>query len=121
MGRKTADRKKEFTELDKLKKENKILKRQLSRLRKLLDRVDLENYQNLRELVEKQHKEDLEIDKLKQSNRIKQKWQCKKCFEDYLRTYILQKRNSTSYYRRCPTCGHRTKSKQYNKNVEVVE
>ena len=58
-GKTTKSNSKELSEMQRLKAENQKLKRQLNRLRKQMSRVDLDNYDNLKEVLEAQKIESL--------------------------------------------------------------
>jgi rubrerythrin len=118
LGRKTYNKDKEFDLLQKLKAENKKLKRENSRLKKELSKIDLDRYNNLKELVEVQRKEDKIIHEEEKKQILKERWECFKCGEDALRLMIFNRLDGVFYYRRCPTCGHRTKMKKYKEGIE---
>lgn len=107
----------EFELVDRLKKENKQLKIQLARLRKVLDRIDLENYNNLKEIVHKQRREDTDLHNEKIESNLEKQWECHKCHEDVLRIIIVDRQDGVFYFRRC-SCGNRTKMKKYHDKVE---
>ena len=106
----------EYTQIERLKKENAELKRDYAKLRKVVDRLnlDLREFQNLRELVGKQAKEVLNPKKAKRD------WTCFECGKGTMSLHIMTRRDGTFYYRKCtlPECDHRTKLKRYNDEVE---
>lgn len=107
---------KEFTQNDRLKKENSELKRELGKLRKVVSRLnlDIEQFRNLKELVVKQTNES------KDHVKSKRDWTCFECARGIMCIHIIQRRDGTFYFRRCSNeeCGHRTKMQRYNDKVE---
>lgn len=94
---------KEYDELQQLKHENKKLKRQNARLRKLLDRVDLGRYEEVKE------EETVERDEA---------WRCFDCGKGTLRLKTFELRDGMRYYRECDVCEKRTKVQRYTKEVK---
>lgn len=103
--------------LQRLKHENKMLKRQISRLRKQLERVDLEQYQNLREIEEKNKKEEREFT----LKTLEEQWKCYTCGDGVMRLKLWNRRDGLKYQRICDSCGNRTKVKPYKDGVKGVE
>ena len=117
-GKKNFRADKEYDENQKLKAENQKLKKQISSLRKQLSRVDIDRYQNLKDLVIKQAKEDEEMAKVRAGKKLRDKWKCHECGEGYLRIILLPMLDKVKYIRKCsnfPTCRHQTKAKVYIK------
>ena len=113
---------KEFSEIQKLRHEIQKLKRENSRLQKVLDRVDVERYNSLKELVSIQSKEARAEENIKSLEKLKEKWICFECGSGHLRLKIFPKWDGDYYYRACSNeeCGNKTKSKKYTDNVEGV-
>jgi hypothetical protein len=109
----------EYDLLDRMKHENQKLKRENARLKKLLNRVDLERFSNMQEVVEKQHKEDLAMDKAKGRKRLEARWKCHKCSDGVLKPYAVERRDGLFYYRSCTLCPNRTKLKPYKEGVDL--
>lgn len=107
--------------LDKLKHENKKLKKQISALRKQIAKLDIDRYENLKELVDKHNEQDLEEQKIKEEEFLNKKWQCHECHEGVLKLKILERRDGIWYYRSCNLCKNRTKLKRYNSEVEGIK
>lgn len=121
MGRRNRYADKELDELQKLKYENKRLKKQVSSLRKQLARVDIDRYQNLKDLVYKHAKENLE-DKIKaQRERLKKEWECHTCRVGFMKIHTISRRDGLFYYRKCTECDNRTPTKPYNEKVEGIK
>jgi len=112
---------KEFTREQRYLKENEKLKRENSRLRKLLSRIDLEQHLNLKESVLKQEKEDQIEKAIKKQNKEEQAWRCHQCNKGILRLKIFETRDGARYYRKCDNCPHRTTGKRYTSDVKGVE
>lgn len=111
---------KEYSREQRLVQENRLLRKQLSSLRKQLARVDLDRYQNLKETIEKHYREDQAQAGQEIIEKLKQEWQCMECKEGYLEILLFNKLDSTYYYRKCNTCSHRTKSQKYTPEVKGI-
>ena len=96
---------KEYDEVQQLKHENKKLKRQNARLRKLLDRIDLNRLDELKE-EEEVAKERDEV------------WRCFDCGKGTLRMKTIELRDGMRYYRECDVCEKRTKMQRLTKDVK---
>jgi hypothetical protein len=115
---------KELSTLDKLKQENKLLKRQLSSLQKQLDRIDYNRYQNIVDAVNKIDKENRDLEKRKELEKLKKKWLCRKCGKGHLLLNLFEHPvKGTLYYRKCSLeeCDNKTKFQQYKENTEGLE
>lgn len=114
---------KELSEIQRLKHEIQKLKRENSRLQKVLERVDIERFNNLKELVQIQSREARAEENAKSLEKLKEKWTCFECGGGYLRLKIFPKWDGDYYYRACSNeeCGHKTKPQKYSENVEGVE
>jgi len=108
----------EHDQLDRLKYENKKLKKQLSALRKILARVDLSKFDQLQDLVEQQREEQKNAEQKKKKELAKRK--CFECDDGYMELEFLHRRDGLHYYRLCHEegCGNRTKSKLHHKGVK---
>jgi len=113
--------KSEFSMEDRLKKENKLLKRENSRLRKLLSRVDLERFSYLEEVIKKQREEDKLLKNKKRREKQREKWRCSSCGKGYLVPRLMTRRNGDFYYRVCnnDVCKNRTKSQKVTKDTDL--
>lgn len=109
--RRYSDR--EFDDLDRLKYENKKLKRQISALRKQISRLDIDRYNNIKELLDKQENEDAQEYVQKEKDKAEQQWRCWQCGHGILRTHRMHRRDGSFYYRKCDNekCDNRTKTK----------
>lgn len=109
----------DFSLEDRLKKENRQLKKEVKRLRSLLARADIERLEHLENVV----KEQREFDKtIKRERKVaKEKWQCYECGRGYMIPRIFPRRDGDFYYRVCNNerCEHRTRMKKVTKNVDL--
>jgi len=110
--------KKEQNQLQRLQRENEKLKRTIASLRKQLSRLDIDQYQNLKEIIESQEVFETNLNKQEELNKLKKKWECHGCGRDYLKLIIVPRLDGVRYFRRCTTCGNRTKMKKYTEDVE---
>lgn len=111
-------KKKEMSEIQRLKNENIRLKRQLTRLRKELARVNMDRFDNVREALEVQDREDAAFQQIEKEKKLVEHWQCFKCREDYLRLIIIERPDGAFYFRKCPACENRTRLKALTDSVE---
>lgn len=114
---------KELDQIQKMRREIEKLKRENVALRKQMARIDFTRFQNLRELVNKQRKEDLQERKEATAEKLKKEFLCYKCGKDWLRLKLWDHPiKGPSYYRACPTpgCGHRTEMKPYTPKVRGI-
>jgi hypothetical protein len=111
----------EFGREKKLAHENKRLKQQVSQLRKMLARVDLDRYSNLKQTIEKHYQEEQAQEGQDILDKVKKEWACQVAgCEGYLEIILYNKIDSTWYYRRCNCCPHRTKSQKYSPEVKGI-
>lgn len=99
--------------LQKLKRENSKLKKQISLLRKQISRLDVDRYQNVKELLEKQAEEDAQEYIIKEKENAEKQWRCWDCGEGILRTKRLHRLDGSFYFRQCDNnkCKKRTRTK----------
>ncbi len=118
---KTKRSEREFTREQRLIHENRVLKRQVSSLRKELARVDLDRYPNLKETIEQHYQEERTQEGLDILEKVKNEWKCHELeCEGFLEIFTYNKAGSTWYYRVCsyaPTCKNRTKAQKYDSNL----
>jgi hypothetical protein len=122
MGRSRIKRgSKEFDLLDRLKHENRKLKRANDALHKQLSRVDLQKFNNLSNLVDKQRREADAQESISKKEALKKKWLCHQCERDFLKLFIWDHPvKGLVYYRQC-SCGHKTRMKPYTDAVEGIK
>lgn len=108
---------KELDQLDRLKQENKKLKRELARYRKIVDRFDLDRYEHIKEILQEEDK------RLKHAEfkKLEKAWRCHDCQAGILRLRVIDRRDGTYYNRVCDGCGKRTSFQRYTKNVKGVK
>jgi hypothetical protein len=121
MSRRNRYADKELDQLQKLKCENKRLKNQISSLRKQLQRVDIDRFTNLRDLVYQQSIEDLQESIKEERKKLKQKWECFVCRTGFMKIFTISRRDGVHYFRKCTSCQNRTKVKPYNDKVEGIK
>lgn len=112
---------KEQDELQRYKRENEKLKRTVQSLRKQLDRLDIDQYQNLKEIIESQENYESKLDQEIKLDKLKKKWECNTCGRDYLRLVLIPRLDGLFYIRRCKTCLYKTSIKKYTNGVEGIE
>lgn len=116
---------KEFTREQRLVKENRQLKRELSHLRKQISRMDLEGLEAAKQMVfdhEEKDRLNLELgEPVSNLEALKKEWACKESnCTGYLEINLYSKLTETWYYRRCMVCNKRTKSQRYGPNVRGI-
>ena len=102
---------KEIELLDKLKHENRKLKRALKAARKMLDRYQVAEKKGLIE-------EDIIVPskKRQKEKELRDKWQCYECDGGILELIIVGNR----YFRKCNVCGKHTRSQIWDESVEGI-
>lgn len=114
---------KEISREQKLSHENKRLKRDLAQLRKQVARLDLDRYENAKELIEEHYVDNAQEGQDILEN-LKKAWACNKCSDGFLEIFTYNKTDQTWYFRRCsnsPGCGNRTESKKYTPDVKGIK
>lgn len=106
---------KDLDMLDRLKKENKQLKRQLSNLKKQLDRINPSNIEELREFASRQEERNRRQEK---KAKLADKWKCYNCGKGNLYIIKVPHPKGTYYFRSCDSCDNRTKAKPYTSKVK---
>lgn len=104
----------------KLAHENKALKREVSRLRKMLARIDLDRYDTVKETVEEHNSENQPQTGTELLENLKKTWLCNDCRNGHLEIFLYSKMGSTHYYRKCSNCPNRTKSQKYSEQVKGI-
>ena len=108
----------EQDQVQKIRSENKRLKLQISQLRKQLSRVDLDRFQNIKELLDSQDKEEHDIAAEAKNKTLAEQWKCWKCDSGHLRLIIIDRRDGPHYSRNCDYCKNRTRMKKYHDKVK---
>lgn len=115
---------KEVSREQKLIQENRVLKRELSHLRKQIARLDGDRVETLRQMCSDQ----LETERFEEINppinldSLKRDWACKSSGCDgFLEIVLYSKIDQTYYYRKCNSCNNRTQGKRYDsKSVKGI-
>jgi hypothetical protein len=110
----------EFGREKKLSHENKRLKKEIAQLRKLLARVDLDRYSQVKDMIEEHYQEDRLQEGQDILERLRQEWKCFKCNSGYLEIILYTRRDGTHYYRKCNNCDNRTKGQRYTDDVKGI-
>lgn len=106
---------KEYTRFQQMQHENSRLKREISKLRKQLARLDLDRHSYVKDIVDEHFaNEEHEETTAKMLERLKDEWKCRECSIGYLEVVPYLKMGETWYLRQCNNCPHRTKGQLYN-------
>ena len=106
---------KEYTQFQQMQHENSRLKREISKLRKQLARIDLDRHSYVKDIVDEHLAHEIEEETTgKMLERLKDEWKCHSCNVGYLEVVPFAKGAETHYIRQCNNCPHRTKSQRYN-------
>jgi hypothetical protein len=115
---KTKRSDKEFTREQRLIKENRQLKRELSHLRKQISRLDLEGLETAKQMCFDQEEKDRLNENVGEVGSsletLKKTWSCESCNIGWLEITLYSKLGVTNYYRKCNNCDNRTKGKRYD-------
>ena len=113
---KRADR--EFSKEKRFSHEIAKLKRENGRLRKILARLDLDRFGQLRETIERNCPEESQETGRNLLERLKEEWKCKwEGCDGHLEIFTYNKIDQTWYYRLCsnaPKCKNRTMAQKYD-------
>ena len=111
----------EYSREQRLIQENRVLKRQVASLRKMLARIDLDRYENAKELIENHYQEDRAEEGKAILENLKMEWKChEEHCSGYLEIILYTRRDGTYYYRQCTDCDNRTKSQKYDESVKGI-
>jgi len=106
---------KDYDMLDRLKQENKQLKRQLGNLKKQLDRVHPGNIEEIRAFAARQEERNR---RKAEKRKEKKAWECYECGRGTLYIVKVPHPKGQQYFRSCDFCEHRTKAKPYTDKVK---
>jgi hypothetical protein len=109
-----------LTREQELLKENKALKREVSKYRKMLARNDLNRYENVKDAIEEFNKDSGLPTTQELLDALKREWKCRECEEGVLEVVLFNKLSDTFYFRACNCCSNRTKSKKYSPSVRGI-
>ena len=106
--------------LERLKHENRLLKRQLSALRKQLQRVNLDEHGNLKKLVDKHERQDIEMNKKQTHSKMRREYGYRTCSEGYMLIVRISRQDGDFFFRRCSDdkCSARTVLEPWNDEVK---
>jgi hypothetical protein len=102
---------KEYTREQELSYKNKELQKEIARLRKSLDKLKFGWCPKCLGLEGEENHAPIEPPKIKERT-------CYSCGKANLIMIRYHKPDGTWYYRSCPLCGHRTRSKRYTEDVK---
>lgn len=106
----------EYTKSDKAKHENKKLKQELTRLRKIISRLESGwcpgCMENLKEAELQKPDKAQALD-----SSVKKDRTCYKCLEGVLTIVKYSKLGEVWYFRRCNLCQHKTRGKRWTFDV----
>ncbi len=108
----------ELDEIQIVRRENRKLKQQISQLRKQISRIDVDRFQNLKELLDAQDRQDAEEAAARRQAELDRAWECWDCRQGTLKLSIIERRDGVWYNRYCQECGKRTKLQRYNDKVK---
>lgn len=119
MGKSTRGHK-EYSNEQRLKIENRELRRKVSSLQKQLARVDLSRYNHVKEILEDQvdsHDSEAAGQVLKD---LRSHWACHECQDGVLEVVTFSRAGQVCYLRECDTCSNRTQPQPYHENVKGI-
>lgn len=106
---------KEYSRLQQALHENGRLKREISKLRKQLARLDLDRHSYVKDIIDEHYAQEIQEETTgKMLERLKDEWKCHECHVGYLEISMYSKMGAPWYFRQCNNCPHRTKSQVYN-------
>lgn len=118
---KRVHHKKELDQLQKIKRENDSLKKEVRSLRKQLAKIDLDRFSYVKETLEEHftgQEEQENSEKLIEI--LKKHWKCDECGVGHLEIVIYNKMEESWYFRQCNYCNKRTRSKKYSPEVKGI-
>lgn len=111
---------KEWNELRRTKEENKKLRRQNNKLKKVIKNIDIQHYEFVQDLIESQESEDDNHTKKVTQEKLEENWKCHKCDNGIMRLITINRAGNPFYFRRCDSCDNKTKMQRFNEDVEGV-
>lgn len=110
---------KEQDKLQKMLAENKRLKAQVSKLRKVIKNIDIEHYKFVQDLLNSDKFVDNTAE-IELQKKLEEKWACFTCGKGVMRLVMLNRAGIPHYIRKCDICDNKTKMKKYTEDVEGV-
>ena len=112
----TRGEKSDFSREEKLKFENKKLKREVAQLRRTIKKMDVDRYHNIQDIVNQTREDEAEAKAT--SKKMLAKWKCHECSEGHMAYIPVSRKDGMFYYRKCTECDNRTKMKKETKDTE---
>jgi hypothetical protein len=109
---------KEYSLIQKQRYEIEKLKRENKRLTKQLNKYDLNHHVELHDILEESYEKEEQITREQLEENLKEKWRCFECKEGSLKIVIINRIDGLYYFRKCENCPKRTKLKKYNENIK---
>jgi len=114
---------KEFTREQRLSKENRQLKRELTHLRKQIARLDTDRFETMKRISDQEESEMFQENLGTPNSNIedlKKEWSCNSCNIGYLEITLYPRAGETFYFRACSSCKKRTKGQRYGTEVKGI-
>lgn len=109
----------EQDQLQYLKDQNKRLKREISSLRKQIQRLDLDRFASFKEALDRIDEIEMEqTAKRKEKDISKEKWKCWDCNVGQMRLKVWDRLDGPHYQRVCDHCNKRTTMKKWTPEVK---
>lgn len=109
----------EQDQLQYLKDQNKRLKREISSLRKQIQRLDLDRFASFKEALDRIDEIEMEqTAKRKEKEISKEKWKCWDCNVGTMRLKVWDRLDGPHYQRVCDHCNKRTTMKKWTPEVK---
>ena len=110
----------EHDQMQRLRAENRKLKQQISQLRKQISRIDLDRFQNLKDLLDSQEADSRQEEIKEAVEQDKREWACHDCKTGTLFLTVFERRDGVFYFRQCGSCPKRTRTKRYTSDVRGI-
>jgi hypothetical protein len=82
----------------------------------------MDRYQGLSNLVEKQRREDAQLDRKASLDKLRKRWGCHSCGKGVMIIRIWDHpAKGVMYYRSCNCCSNRTKMQPYRDGIEGIK
>lgn len=120
---KTRRGEREYSREQQLVYENKRLKRENAKLRKMAARANLDKFSSAKDLIEQNYQGDSAPEGERIVERLKKEWACRESgCEGYLEIFTYNKIDVTWYFRKCTNldCRNRTKPQLYTPDVAGI-
>ena len=109
----------EQDQLQFLKEQNRRLKREIAKLRKQIQRLDLDRFASFKEALDRIDEIEMEQTARRKEKEIsKEKWRCWDCNQGTMRLKVWDRLDGPHYQRVCDHCGKRTTMKKWTPEVK---